>query len=151
MLRLFQAGLVAACIQLTAVALATFAVSLLVQQGLFASVPVISFLKWTYLLMAVAVALTSHRYIDCTATHIRHAARLLHPTEPNRAANFLLSELSFAAICFAILTFRTAPETLVEAGRYLGCTCVASIAWPGMMSIGTASFGANAQAAGKAL
>lgn len=165
MLRLFQAGLVAACIQFIAVALATLVAFLSVRHELivrawlscggsdFESPPTSIFrlLIWVYLLTALGVALTSARFVDFTAARIRRASRLMRPTAPDYGAKTLLVQLWLAAIGFAILALRSPPDSFIEASRYFGFTCAASIAWPGLMSIGVASFGANAQAARKAL
>lgn len=164
MFRLFQAGVLAACIQFAAVAVATLIVILSARHGLIIIAPpsasstsdspaiaVVPLLKWIYLLTAFAAAMSSHASVDCTAARIRQASRSIRPTEPDLATKILLSHLWVAAIGFAILTLRSPPESLVEAGRYWGCSCAASILWSGTMSIGIASFGANAQAASKAL
>jgi hypothetical protein len=108
-------------------------------------------LTWIYLLTALGVALTSNRFVDFTTARIRGASRLMRPTEPDHATKTLLVQLWLAAIGFAVLALRSPPDSFVEAGRYYGFTCAASIAWPGIMSIGAASFGASAQAAKKAL
>ena|ERR1700686_136957 len=162
MLRLFQAGLVAALIQFIAVGLETLVALLSAQHGLvapalldvspdsdFQSDAIFPLLIWVYLLTALGVALTSDRIVDLTAARIRHASRLMRPTEPDHAAKTLLVLLWLTAIGFAIMALRSPPYPFLEAGRYIGCTCAASIAWSGMMSIGAAGFGANAQAASR--
>ena len=162
-IRLFQAGLVAACAQLMAVALATLLVFLAGRSGLIAptlaeicpdaeSSPtsVSPPLTWIYLLTAIGIALTSGRFVDFTAAHIRRASRLMRPAEPDHATKSLLVQLWLAAIGFAILTLRPPPHVWIETGRYWGLGCTASIIWPGAMSIGLACFGANAHAARKA-
>ena len=164
MLRLFQAGLVAACIQFIAVGLATLFAFLSVRNELIVSAlscggsdfdspltSIFPLLIWVYLLTALGVALTSGRSVDFTAARIRRSSRLMRPTEPDYGAKTLLVLLWLAAIGFAILALRPPPDSFIEAGRYFGFTCAAWIAWSGMMSIGAASFGANAQAARKAL
>lgn len=163
MIRLCLAGLVAACAQLMAVALATLLVFLTARSGLIAPTlaevcpNVIAFpfsvsplLTWIYLLTAIGIALTSGRFVDFTAAHIRHASRLMRPAEPEHATKVLLVQLWLAAIGFAILMLRPPPHVWIEAGRNFGADCVASIAWSGVMSIGFACFGANAHAARKA-
>lgn len=160
-IRLVQAGLVAACAQLMAVALATLLVYLAARSGLIAPTlvcpnvevlpsSVSPLLTWFYLLTAIGIALTSGRFVDFTAAHIRRASRLMRPVEPDDATKALLVQLWLTAIGFAILTLRPPPHAWIEVGRYFGGACTASIAWPGMMSIGLACFGANAHAARKA-
>lgn len=164
MLRLFQAGLVAACIQFIAVGLATLFVFLSARHGLIVPVPpvvgpdtdsqlasIFPLLTWVYLLIALGVALTRGRFVDFTAARVRRASRLMRPTEPVHATKTLLVQLWLAVIGFVILALRSPPYPLIEAGRYFGCIGAASIAWSGMMSIGVASFGANVHAARKAL
>jgi hypothetical protein len=164
MLRLSKAGLFAAGIQFVAVILATFAAFHFAPQGLgdptspnvadglnFRSSANFSFLRWVYLLTSVGVALTGGRVVDATAAHISYASRLIRPMERDHATKTLLVQLSFTAIGFAITTLTSPPDLLVEGGRHLGCSCIAFIGWSGAMSIGTAGFGANAFAAGKAL
>jgi hypothetical protein len=162
MLRLFQAGLVAALIQFIAVGLETLVALLSARHGLiapalldvspdpdFQSDAIFPFLIWVYLLTALGVALTSDRFIVLTAARIRHASRLMRPTEPDHAAKTLLVLLWLTAIGFAVMALRSPPYPLLEAARSIGCTCAASIAWSGLMSIGAASFGANTQAASR--
>ncbi|PSH61696.1 hypothetical protein CU102_26650 [Phyllobacterium brassicacearum] len=162
-IRLFQAGLVAACAQLMAVALATLLVFLAARSGLIAPTlaeicpnaeaspsSVSPMLTWVYLLTAIGIALTSGRFVDFTAAHIRRASRLMRPVEPDHATKALLVQLWLTAIGFAILVLRPPPHLWIEAGRYFGGACAASIAWSAVMSIGLACFGANAHAARKA-
>ncbi|MBB3146716.1 hypothetical protein FHS21_003132 [Phyllobacterium trifolii] len=162
-IRLFQAGLVAACAQLMAVAMAALLVFLVTRSGLIAptlaeicpnaeSLPasVSPLLTWIYLLTAIGIALTSNHFVDFTAAHIRRASRLMQPAEPDHASKALLVQLWLAAIGFAILTLRSPPHAWIEVGRYYEGACAASIAWSGGMSIGLACFGANAHAARKA-
>lgn len=154
----------AACIQLVAVGVATLIVTLSARYGLIVVVPsgagpasdssasaILPLLKLIYLLTALATALSSHASVDCTAARIRQASRSIRPTDPDLATKILLNHYWIAAVGFAILTLRAPPDSLVEVGRYLECSWAAPVLWSGAMSIGTASFGANAQAASKAL
>jgi hypothetical protein len=160
MIRLFQAGLVAACAQLMAVALATLLVFLAARSGLIATTlaeicpniaalppSVAPLFSWIYLLTAIGIALTSGRSVDFTAAHIRRASRLMRPIEPDHATKTLLVQLWLTAVGFAILTLRPPPDVWIEVGRNFGVACAAAIVWSGVMSIGVASFGANAHAA----
>jgi hypothetical protein len=110
MLRLFQAGVIAALMQGVAILLATL-------------------LVFSY----------AHR--------IRRASRLMNPSDPDRAANTLMISLRFAAMGFAAVSLGPPPSFLTEHGWHLSYFDAAPIIWSGMMSIGVASFGANAQAA----
>jgi hypothetical protein len=163
MIRLFQAGLVAACAQLVAVALATLLIFLAARHDLITPTlaeicpnveaspsSILPLLPWIYLLTAIGIVLTSGRFVDFTAAHIRRASRLMRPAEPEHATKALLVQLWLTAVGFAILVLRPPPHVWIEVGRYFGASCAASIVWSGMMSIGLACFGANAHAARKA-
>jgi hypothetical protein len=163
-LRLFQAGLVAAGAQLIAVGLTTFITFAFLQHsypGVFQpdvcsdtdceSVAVLQYLKWGYLLTACGVAFTRHRNIEITASRIRHGSRAMWPAEPDRAAKVLLSLLFVSAAASAVCALSSPPTLLIAIGRQFACACAASLIWSGTLSIGVASFGANARAAKKAL
>lgn len=164
MLRLLQAGLVAAGRQLVAVLIITLLASLLTShdfaiqdapamssgtEGSFISLS--QLLIWTYLLFAVGFALTNDRSIGLTAIRIRHASRLMRFVPPGHASRTLVAQFGIAAVAFAIFALRTPPESLIEGTRYLGHTGAASIAWAGIMSVGVAYFGASAHAALKSI
>jgi hypothetical protein len=164
MLLLFQAGLIAGGMQALLVAAAGIGVLLAIRYGfltpmlttigaesgaLLASTTPL--LTWIDLLTAVGVALTGNRFIDATAMLLRRASGCMCPTAPNGAAKTLLVQLWIASAGFAALALRSPPVALVELSTNLGWAAAASFAWPGVMSIGVAIFGANAQAAAKAL
>ena len=107
----------------------------------------IPLLQLIYLLTAVGVAATRHRFVELTAERIRRASRLMNHSDPDRAANTLMILLWFAAMGFAAVALGSPPSFLTELGWQLGPFDAAPIIWSGMMSIGVASFGANAQAA----
>lgn len=157
MLRLFQAGVIAACLQCVAIGLLTPLVILYAQhridhQGLLdpAALPVIPILRSIDLLLAAGLALTRHRIVDLTAAHIRAASRRMNRFEPDHAVNGLLVCLLFAAGGFAALTLGPPPSLLAGFGWHFGAFDAAPIAWSATMSVGAASFGANAQAAAQA-
>jgi len=163
-LRLIQAGLIAACLQAIAVAVITGSVLLYLRAGFSRSSPLIyanqfspqltsalPFLTWAYLLTALGIILTGTRFVDATAFYLRIASRRMPSFAPGGAAKTLLVQLWIAAVGFAVLALRPPPGALVELAATLGCPVVAAIAWPGMMSIGAADFGANAHAAAAAL
>jgi len=87
------------------------------------------------------------RFVDLTAARIRRASRLMNPSDPDRSANTLMISLWFTAMGFGAVTLGSPPSFLTEQGWHLGYFDAAPIIWSGMMSIGVASFGANAQAA----
>ena len=160
MLRLFQAGIFAACIQCIAAGTVTLVMLLAAQHNLIVPASsdigvdaesemdsLLPLLRWMYLLIALGVALTSDRFVDFTAARIRLASRLMRPTEPDDATKSLLTQLTLASIGFAVLALRPPPDLLIVAARYLGCDCVASVTWSGVMSVAAAAFGANAHAA----
>ena len=163
-LLLFQAGLAAAFIQFIAAGTVTFIVFLTVQQELIVLAPpnidgdveskmdsLLPLLRWIYLLIALGVALTGDRFIDFTAARIRLASRLMRPIEPDHATKSLLTQLTLASVGMAVLALRPPPDLLIATARYLGSAWIASAAWSGMMSAAVAGFGANAQAARRAL
>jgi len=163
-LRLFQAGLVAAGAQLIAVGLTTFITFAFLQHsypGVFQpdvcsdtdceSIAVLQYLKWVYLLTACGVAFTHHRNIEATASRIRHSSRAMWPAEPDRAAKVLLTLLYVSAVASAVCALSSPPTLLIAIGRQFACACATSLIWPGTLSIGVASFGANARAAKRAL
>jgi hypothetical protein len=156
MLRLFQAGVIAACIQSIAIILATLLIlSYAHRQIENLQVPaddptvqsLVPLLQLIYLVTAVGVAATRHRFVDLTAGRIRRASRLMNHSDPDRAANTLTISLWFAAMGFAAVTLSSPPSFLTEQGWHLGSFDAAPIIWSGIMSLGVASFGANAQAA----
>ena len=163
-LLLFQAGLVAACIQSTAAGTVTFAVFLAVQHKVIVATSsnmgvdagsemnsLLPLLQGIYVLIALGVSLTDNRFVDFTAARIRHASRLMCPTEPDHATKSLLTLLTLGSIGFSLLALRPPPHMLFAAVGHFGTGWVASAAWSGMMSVAAAAFGANAQATRKAL
>ena len=164
MLRLFRAGLVAAGYQLAAVASIGATVTLLAAYGFvapFESARVSSsdqvwaavepLLSWSDLLTAVGVVFTSDAYLEPAARRIRLASRSMCPGDPERAANILLVQLWLVSVVLAILVLRPPPDGLIEAGYRHGCAWAVSLGWPGVTSVGLASFWTNARAARKAL
>jgi hypothetical protein len=156
MLRLFQAGAIAAVMQCIAIILGTLLIvsyahhrieNLQVPADDPTVLSLVPLLQLIYLFAAVGVAATRHRFVDLTAERIRRASRLMNLSDPDRAANTLMISLWFTAMGFAALSLRSPPSLLTEQGWRFGYLDAAPIIWSGMMSIGVASFGANAQAA----
>lgn len=102
-------------------------------------------LTWVYILTAVGVALTDDRFVASTAIQIRQASRHMNPAKPDHAAEILMVQLCPPALGFVMVAYRPPPGLLIETCRYFGCS------WAASMSIGVASFGANARAARNAL
>lgn len=163
MVSVFRAGLVAACVQCVATGLLTIVIFSAVRYGWIlpenAGIgtdpatdmdPLLPFLRWGYIVIALGVALTNHRIVEFTAARIRLASGLMRRSEPDHATRSLLTQLTVASIGFAVLGLRPAPDLLITIGRHLGGVWLGSVAWSGMMSIGAASFGANAHAASRA-
>lgn len=67
-------------------------------------------LTWIYLLTAIGIALTSNRFVNFTAAHVRRASRLMQASAPDHATKSLLVQLWLAATEFAILTLRPPPH-----------------------------------------
>jgi len=108
---------------------------------------VVSLLPLIYVVLAAAVALTEHRYVTLTSTRIRHASRLMSPSEPDRTAGTLAICLFFASIGCASLALQPPPAILVSMNWHLGPHAVAPILWSALISVCVAGFGANAHAA----
>ena len=160
MARLFHAGLVASILQLVGIGVATPLVIWLVRHGSTMSLEVsteydaqaaASFLPWVYLVIASGVAMTANRFTELTALRVRHASRLMNPTEPDQAARILLLQLSLVAVACAVMTVHLPPDLLARAFHALGHPHTASLVWSATMSIGAAAFGANAHATARSL
>src|SRR3569832_291134 len=109
-LRLFQAGLIAASLQLVIVVAITPIVILFEQyrdnnfgaHNPDPSFSVVSLLQLTYLACAAGVAMTKHRYVILTRTRIRHASRLMSASEPDRTADTIAIFLAIMSIECAV-------------------------------------------------
>jgi hypothetical protein len=108
---------------------------------------VVSLLPLIYVVLAAAVALTEHRYVTLTSTRIRHASRLMSPSEPDRTAGTLAICLFFASIGCASLALQPPPAILVSMNWHLGPHAAAPILWSALIGVCVAGFGANAHAA----
>jgi len=109
-----------------------------------------SLLPPVYLVIAVGLASTKHRFVNLTARRIRVAARRLHPTGVDHAVDTLHICLLMAALGFAALTLRSPPAFLTGFDWHLGASDAAPIIWSAIMSVGVASLGANAHATAQA-
>ena len=75
---------------------------------------------------------------------------LLNYSGANHTVDSLLVCLLMAAIGFAALTLRSPLVFLTEFGWHFGASDAAPIIWSAIMSVGVASFGANAHATAQA-
>lgn len=164
MFRLFPVGFVAAFLQLFALTLATPLVLLIIRHG--SSVPLLSSLfpnftapsvetqssiiTGTYLIISLGVALTENRFLDSTAMQIRHLSHLKPFSRPYLVMALLLVQFCLVVAGFATLALHT-PPFLSDLEYQDEWGVIILIVWPGTMSIGVASFGANAHAALRAL
>jgi hypothetical protein len=154
-LRLFQAGLIAGCVQTAIVFAITPLVILFAQyrdddtsaSGRDPAFSVISLLPLIYVVLAAGVALTKHRYVALTSTRIRHASRLMSSSEPDRVTGTLAICFFFASIGCASFALQPPPAILVAMNWHLGPHAAAPMLWSALMSVCVASFGANAHAA----
>lgn len=161
MLRLLKAGLIAAGLQVGAVAVATIIATHLAGSFELMSVESTSstaenasqipFLAWVYLLTAFGVALTSASFVDINANRIRHASFLIDKDSPLNATRGLLAQLGVTVVLLLIEALNSPPSFLVDAGQSLGNVGAARLIWTGIMSVGIASFGATARATWKAV
>jgi hypothetical protein len=163
-LRILKVGIVAARRQLVAVVVVTIAALLLPSLDLTGRstqsieteagalrISVSQLLEWTYLFVAVGLALTTDRLIELTADHIRHTLSVVRHIAPEYTLKALAFQLGLATVILAGFTLSTPPELLIALGRNFGCACIASIVWAGTMSIGVAFFGASTHAILRAL
>jgi hypothetical protein len=154
-LQLFQAGLIAGCVQAAIIVVITPLVLLFAQtrdndpsaSGRDPALSVVSLLPLIYVVLAAGVALTKHRYLTLTSTRIRHASRLTSSSEPDRTAGTLAICLLFASIGCASFALQPPPAILVSMDWHIGLHAAAPILWSALMSVCVASFGANAHAA----
>ena len=152
--RLFQAGLVAGCIQAGLVSVITPLVILFAQYRDHDSgasgdlaVSLIAHLPLIYVVLAAGVALTKHRYLTLTTTRIRHASHLMSSSEPDRLAGTLAICFFLASIGCASYALQPPPVVLVAMDLHFGPHTAAPILWSALISVCVAGFGANAHAA----
>jgi len=157
-LQLFQAGLIAGCIQAAIVLVISPLVILVAQHrdndasasGRDPASSVITLLPLIYVMFAAGVALTKHRYLTMTTTRIRHASRLMSSSEPERAAGTIAICLLFASIGCASFALQPPPDSLAALNWHFGPYAAAPILWSALISIAVAGFGANSHAAADA-
>ncbi len=164
--RLFQAGIVAAIVQLIATGLTTLVAFYILRSRSLEPVTLIGsavcearheataiyeLLRWTYLFTGIGIALTNDEFVIVTASRIRQASRAMSPSRPEEATRALLFQLCVVIVGAIIAVLNEPPRLVLQCGQYLGCVCCPFIVWPASMSIVVASFGATAQASWKAL
>jgi hypothetical protein len=160
MLSLARAGYVAAGRQFAAVLLIALAVVTLIEirmvgaghpmEAFHTESQLSLFFAYADILAAIAVISTCNQSILQTADALRHASRLMYPTDPSRAADILQSLLWITAAGFAIMTVKPPPSALAGICNEIGLCWGVRAGWPGVMSICMAAFGANARAATRA-
>jgi hypothetical protein len=157
-LQLFQAGLIAGCVQAVIIVVITPLVLLFAQywdndpsaSGRDPASSVITLLPLIYVTFAAGVALTKHRYLTLTTTRIRHASRLMSSSEPERVAGMIVICLFFASLGCASFTLQPPPALLMAMNWHFGSYAAAPILWPALMSVAVAGFGASSHAAADA-
>ncbi len=159
MLELFQAGLVAAALQLLTVVIVTAIVWPLSKKQVVEWLPgfvsfhsaspvmVFSFLAWAYVLTALGFAFTRGRVINVTAERIRAAALLVHPRDPTDVAKALFVQSLITAVVLVILGLAVPFESPANLIPGVGFGLLRALAWPAGLSVGVAGFGAIAHAA----
>jgi len=163
MLRLIRAGLVAAGLQLGAVVVVTLLVMLpALDSTTFQSTPSIPrtpeiiwsyaspFLIWSYLIVAVGIALSNSKFTFYTAEHIRAAAQHAHIDREQTLMSLLVC-LAIPALLVASFALEPPPVLLVEAVRYFDYNGAAGPVWGAAMSIAVAGLGSMAHAVKRAL
>lgn len=104
-------------------------------------------LAWVDVMIALCIAFLRTRSVRLTAASLRIGFRKIKPTDPEDAANTLLVPLFLTAAGCALLAVREPPRSLLGIGLLLGNAGYGLVAWPAIMSVGVAAFGANAHAA----
>jgi hypothetical protein len=163
MLRLLHAAFVTASLQLVAIVIVTLCVLLFAPRDMNcpaapATVEACDswnatslFLIWTYLLIAIGLALTRNRSIEITANRIRNAFSLTALAGREQTLMSLVVQPIACAIALAVVALQSPPGLVLWAVSHFGPTYAAPIIWGAAMSVGVASAGAVAHAALKAL
>jgi hypothetical protein len=147
MYRIARAGVHAACLQtvlVVTVAFLTFMEGLIHITGDVSDVHFA--LALTDVLMAVCVSMLRTPATIESARYLATGFRRLSPRNPGRAAAALTSQLLLASFGFAAIALRSPPDWFQSLAMLLMGSGSGSIAWAGIMSVGTASFGAIAHA-----
>lgn len=157
MFRFLSAGLLAGCLQTLVVATATLAmlwrsgISAVALEGssILAGLSVGARsrnLALVYILGALLVTLVRTPSIRSTAHNFRSGFRNISPKNPEDAANTLLVPIIVAAAGCGILSVKNAPSVLIHAGLFTENSTCADVAWPALLSVAGAAFGATAHA-----
>jgi hypothetical protein len=143
MFRLLKAGLVAALLQAAACLLVT-ALAGLTLAALGRPMMVFA-LRWSFLVVALGLSVTTSRFLDATIADMRKASR-----KSGMSLTPLVSALGFAAVGFFALALRPPPEPVASLVDSLFGASVSLIVWPAVMTVGMAAFGASTHAAARA-
>ena len=142
--RLVQAGIAAMCWQFCIVILALLSATVhwRINHDTSNSAALLPFLTWLYVLSAVGASLTRTRFVDVTSMQIERASRAMNPVRPDHAARILLVQLAIPAIGCLIVALRPPPGMLIDLCEHMfGVPLLASMIWPGALSVLTAGFG----------
>lgn len=155
-MRIFGPALVGAAMQLAAVVLTTTGFYILARNAdlqppwpLTLCEPGTScgsatyLVRWSYLLMAIGVALTNHPFIARTAEWLRATSQ---PKAPPPTLKVVAAQLLIACFAGAIEVLETPPEAALALGRWVGGRWLGAILWPAFWSIVVAGMGASAHA-----
>ena len=153
MTQLFRAGIIAICRQVAAVLVLTSLLLLTApRDGSFSSSNArLSLLTWSYVLVAVGLALTTSRSISVTAARLNRASYVMRRGASKPILMTIVAQFGLAAVlCMVLALWRPALAVLVIA-EFFGDDSVASVIWPALMSAEVAGFGATAYAGIKAI
>lgn len=153
MLQLLHAGVIAICRQFVAV----FAIALILLStelsggGVNLSSAKVSLFAWICVLVAVGLALTISQSTHLTAIVMLRASHFKRHAASKPALMMVVVQFGLAAILLSILAIRRPPHPIVVIAEMFGVGSSASLAWPALMSLGVAGFGATAYAGVKAI
>jgi hypothetical protein len=153
MLQLLHAGVIAIFRQFVAV----FAIALILLStelsggGVNLSSAKVSLFAWSCVLVAVGLALTISQSTHLTAIVMLRASHFKRHAASKPALMMVVVQFGLAAILLSILAIRRPPHPIVVIAEMFGVGSSASLAWPALMSLGVAGFGATAYAGVKAI
>lgn len=98
-------------------------------------------------LMAALVSMLKTPAITDTARQLANGYRRISPHNPKRAAATLVAQLLLASLGLAAIALRSHPEWFRSLATLRTGVDLSVFLWPGMISVLSAAFGANAHAA----
>jgi hypothetical protein len=110
-----------------------------------------TFLIWSFLVTAIGCAFTNGRAVNVTAERVRHAARVMVPSNAVLAIKVLFAQCAVAAVVLAVLSSAPPPFPLIEFGQSIGWARLIQLLWSALCSLGVATFGSTGHAAYPAL